>query len=523
MIELDLAAVAAAVGGRAPAGTAALRVSGPVVTDSREAGPGSLFVARVGAHADGHDFADEAAVRGAVAAVGTRPAGRLPTVVLDPAAPRPAAPGAVGLQAADIALGRLTHAVLGVAPATVVGVTGSSGKTSTKDLLAAVLGTAGATVAAQGSYNSEVGVPLTALRVRSDTAFLVLEMGARAGGHLAYLASIAPPDVAVVLNVGSAHLGEFGSRAAIAAAKAELVAALAPGGLAVLNLDDPAVAAMADRLPAGARLLRTGESPGADVRAVDTALDAAARASFTLVTPDGEARVSLRLHGAHHVHNALAVAAVAVGLGLAVPDVAAALSAATPASGGRMQVTERPDGVTIVNDAYNANPESMRAALRALAAMTAASASGARRPAATASGAGGPAAGSGQRRSWAVLGEMLELGADSVDEHDAIGRLAVRLDVSRLVAVGDGARAMHLGAAHEGSWGVESAWVPDVAAARRLLDAELEPGDVVLVKSSRDAGLRGLGDSLAAVGAARTDRTADGPAATAAATPAAPR
>lgn len=486
MIAMTLAAVAAAVGGRLSTTVPAdLEVTGPVVTDSREAGPGALFVARLGEHADGHDFAGEAAVRGAVAVLGTRPAGRLPTVLLDPAAPVPLLAGA-SLQAADAALGRLTTAVLAASAATVVAVTGSSGKTSTKDLLAAVLATAGPTVAARGSYNSEVGVPLTALRIEADTRYLVLEMGARAGGHLAYLTSIAPPDVSVVLNVGSAHLGEFGSRAAIAAAKSELVTALRPGGLAVLSLDDPAVAAMAGLVPAGVRLLTTGESAGADVRAVDVVLDGAARASFTLTTPAGDAPVSLRLHGEHHVGNALAVAAVAVGLGLGVAAVAAALSAATAASPGRMQVTERPDGVTIVNDAYNANPESMRAALRALVTMTAA------RP-------GGPAGGAAPRgRSWAVLGEMLELGAASTEEHDAIGRLAVRLDVSRLVAVGAGARAIHLGAAHEGSWGAESAWVPDLAAARELLDHELEPGDVVLVKSSRDAGLRRLGEDLAA-------------------------
>jgi UDP-N-acetylmuramoyl-tripeptide--D-alanyl-D-alanine ligase len=345
-----------------------------------------------------------------------------------------------------------------------------------------VLATAGPTVAARESYNSEVGVPLTALRVSAGTAFVVLEMGARAGGQLKYLTTIAPPDISVVLNVGSAHLGEFGSREAIAAAKSELVAALRPGGLAVLNADDPVVAAMRDRVPDGARICWTGESPGADVRAVDVAVDGAARASFTLVTAVGSAPVSLLLHGAHHVGNALAAAAVAVELGLGVDAVAAALSAAIPTSRWRMEVTRRDDRVTIVNDAYNANPESMRAALQALATMT----------------RDVPAPDGAPARSFAVLGEMRELGAESVTEHDAIGRLAVRLDISKLIAVGEGARAIHLGALQEGSWGSESAWVADLDAARELLEREVRPGDVVLVKSSRDAGLRRLGEALAA-------------------------
>jgi UDP-N-acetylmuramoyl-tripeptide--D-alanyl-D-alanine ligase len=475
VIETTLGAIADVVGGVVDAAYAGIAVFGPVVTDSREAGPGSLFVARTGEHADGHDFADEAAVRGAVAALGTRQAGRLPTVVLAPGTPG-------GMQAADVALGLLTRDVLARSTATVVAVTGSSGKTSTKDLLAAVLATAGPTVAARESYNSEVGVPLTALRVSAGTAFVVLEMGARASGQLKYLTTIAPPDISVVLNVGSAHLGEFGSREAIAAAKSELVAALRPGGLAVLNADDPVVAAMRDRVPDGARICWTGESPGADVRAVDVAVDGAARASFTLVTAVGSAPVSLLLHGAHHVGNALAAAAVAVELGLGVDAVAAALSAAIPTSRWRMEVTRRDDRVTIVNDAYNANPESMRAALQALATMT----------------RDVPAPDGAPARSFAVLGEMRELGAESVTEHDAICRLAVRLDISKLIAVGEGARAIHLGALQEGSWGSESAWVADLDAARELLEREVRPGDVVLVKSSRDAGLRRLGEALAA-------------------------
>lgn len=462
MIPLTLAEIASATGGRLDAGAdPAVRVTGPVVTDSREIGPGGLFVARQGEAQDGHDFASAAVSAGAVAVLAARPVG-VPAVVVDDT---------------EVAFGRLARAVVDRLPSlTIVGVTGSSGKTTTKDLLAQVLEPLGPLVAPPGSYNSEVGVPLTVVRVDESTRTLVAEMGARGPGHIAYLCGIAPPRVGLVLNVGSAHLGEFGDRETIARTKAELVEALPPadsGGVAVLNADDPVVRRMAEQT--SAQVVMVGESVHADVRAEDVAVDRGGRASFQLVTADGTAQVSLRLVGEHQVSNALAVAAAALALGMPLPDVASRLSAALPRSRWRMEVTERPDGVTVVNDAYNANPESMRAALKTLVSL---------RPA------------SGEGRTWAVLGEMRELGESSVAEHDAIGRLAVRLNVSRLVAVGDGARAIHQGATLEGSWDGESAWVPDVDAALELLRAELRPGDVVLVKSSRDSGLRFLGERL---------------------------
>ncbi|WP_053203078.1 UDP-N-acetylmuramoyl-tripeptide--D-alanyl-D-alanine ligase [Jiangella muralis] len=458
MIPLTLAEVASATGGRLDAvADPAVRVTGPVVTDTRELGPGGLFVARQGEARDGHDFAAAAVEAGAVAVLAARPVG-VPAVVVDDT---------------EIAFGRLARAVLDRLPqVTVIGVTGSSGKTTTKDLLAQVLEPLGPLVAPPGSYNGEIGVPLTVLRVDESTRTLVAELGARGPGHIAYLCGIAPPSVGIVLNVGSAHLGEFGDRETIARTKAELVEALPASGTAVLNADDPVVRRMAEQTEA--RVVMAGESVHADIRAEDVTLDAAGRASFRVVTADGEARVSLRLVGEHQVSNALAVAGAALALGLPLDDVAARLSAALPRSRWRMEVTERPDGVTVVNDAYNANPESMRAALKTLVSL---------RP-------------SGPGRTWAVLGEMRELGEASIAEHDAIGRLAVRLNVSRLVAVGDGARAIHQGATLEGSWDGESVWAPDVDAAFDLLRAELRPGDVVLVKSSRDAGLRFLGERL---------------------------
>nr|WP_246222523.1 UDP-N-acetylmuramoyl-tripeptide--D-alanyl-D-alanine ligase [Phytoactinopolyspora limicola] len=473
---MTLAEIADAVGGNvdkttlgAGADPDRLSVSGPVVVDSRAAAPGGLFVARVGEVRDGHEYVASAATAGAVAAIVERPV--------------PAAIPQVVVGDSEAALGRLARRLVSRLPElTIVGVTGSSGKTTTKDLLSQVLTPLGPVVAPPGSYNTEVGVPLTVLTADDTTRTLVVEMGARGVGHIRYLCGISPPRVGIVLNVGSAHLGEFGDRDTIARAKGELVEALPLGGIAVLNADDPMVRRMAERT--AATVVMVGESVHAELRAENVQLDDHGRASFTLVAADGTAPVTLQLVGEHQVANALAVAGAALALGMDLAAVGAQLSAARPVSRWRMEVTERPDGVTVVNDAYNANPESTRAALKSLATI--------------ASG----------RRSWAVLGEMLELGDSSTAEHDAIGRLAVRLNVSHLVVVGDGARAMHQGATLEGSWAGESTWVPDRDAAEALLNDELRSGDVVLVKSSRDAGLRFLGDRLAAPAAAEGTREA---------------
>jgi UDP-N-acetylmuramoyl-tripeptide--D-alanyl-D-alanine ligase len=362
---------------------------------------------------------------------------------------------------------------------TVVGVTGSSGKTSTKDLLAAVLRPLGPVVAPPGSFNNELGHPWTALRADVNTRSLVLELSARGVGHIAALAEIAPPQIGVVLNVGTAHLGEFGSRAAIAQTKGELVEALPAaedGGVAVLNADDPLVAAMADRTKA--RVVTVGRVAGADVRATDVVLDDRARARFVLECAAGRVDVALAVHGEHQVGNALAAAAVALECGLELDVIAAALGGAAAASARRMDVQTRGDGVTVINDSYNANPDSMRAGLKALVSMARSS----KQP----------------RRSWAVLGEMGELGAESVIEHDSIGRFAVRLDVGKLVVVGSGrpSRAMYQGAVMEGSWGDEAVLVPDARAAIELLDRELAPGDLVLVKASQSIALWTVAEHL---------------------------
>jgi UDP-N-acetylmuramoyl-tripeptide--D-alanyl-D-alanine ligase len=456
VISIDIAGVAAAVGGRlVDCPDPAVPVTG-AAADSRRVQPGQCYVAIVGERVDGHDFAADAHEAGAVVTLGTRPTGQPTIVVDDPVA----------------ALGRLARHTLAALPdARVVALTGSSGKTTTKDLIAGLLEDLGPTVAPAGSFNTEVGLPLTILRATEATRFLVLEMGARGLGHIATLCGIARPDVSVVLNVGSAHLGEFGSREVIALAKGEIVEALDDDGLAVLNADDPLVAAMAARTTA--RVVRFGASPAAQIRMTDLVLDPLARPGFTLHAGGASAPVQLQMVGEHMAANACAAAAVALELGMPLARVAELLAAATPRSQWRMEVATTPDGVTVVNDAYNANPESMRAALRALAAMR-----------------------QGQGRTFAVLGEMKELGADTIAEHDAIGRLAVRLDVWRTIAVGQGARPLFLGAAQEGSWDGEAQWVPDAAAALAMLRDLLRPGDVVLVKASRSIGLEQVARAL---------------------------
>jgi UDP-N-acetylmuramoyl-tripeptide--D-alanyl-D-alanine ligase len=433
-----------------------------VVTDSRGDVRGKVFLALHGDRFDGHEFAADAVSAGAVAVVADRPIDGLDVLLVKDT-----------LQAySDIAAAHLEALRADGHGPLVVGITGSSGKTSTKDLIAHVLEPLGSVIAPAGSLNNEVGLPATVLRAQTSTDALVLEMGMRGIGHIAHLCDVAPPDIGVVLNVGSAHLGELGGREAIAAAKGELVSGLVAGGVAVLNADDPFVRAMST-LAAG-RIVQFGESADSDVRISDIHLDPQARASFVVAHQGAVETVQLLLHGEHHVSNAAAAVAVGLLAGMDLPTIAERLRSATPRSRWRMEVTETLDGITVVNDAYNANPESMRAALKSLVAM--------------AQG----------RRTWAILGEMRELGADAGTEHDALGRLAVRLDISRLIAVGDGARLIHMGAAQEGSWADESIFVPDIESALQILRQDLRPGDVVLVKASRSLGLERVADSLLA-------------------------
>ena len=477
MIPLSVAEIAEITAGSI-SGDAGVAVSGPVVIDSRQAVPGALFAALPGERVNGHDYAAAAVANGAAAVLA---AGPLPKIAVP----------VIVVSDVTLALGLLARAVLDRLPgATVVGITGSSGKTSTKDLTAQVVERLGPTVAPEGSLNNEIGLPLTVLRADETTRYLILEMSARGIGHIAYLTGIAPPRIGVVLNVGRAHAGEFGSIDAVAKAKGELVEALPPGpagGVAVLNADDPNVIAMAARTqarvvttsvePAHSGQPNPGQQRDADVRATGLVLDDLGRASFTLHTRAGSAPVTLKLHGGHHVANALAAAAVAQELGMDVAAIADALTAATARSKKRMELHERPDGVLVVNDAYNANPDSTRAAIAALAHLT----------------------GNGtSRRGLAVLGYMAELGDIAADSHAEAGRLAAQAGAAVVVAVGADAAPVAAGARAVDGWQGEAIAAPDPKSAVLELQNRLRPGDVVLVKASKAAGLWEVADGLLA-------------------------
>jgi UDP-N-acetylmuramoyl-tripeptide--D-alanyl-D-alanine ligase len=457
MIPLSLAQIAAATGATLDA-VALPRspVTGPVVIDSREVTTGALFAALPGERVDGHDFAAAAVAAGAVAVLTSRPAGVPALIVPDVPA----------------ALARLARAVLDRLPGvTVAGITGSAGKTTTKDLLAQLAERLGPTVAPPGSFNNELGHPLTVLRAGERTRYLVLELGARGRGHIAGLCRIAPPRLGAVLNVGRAHVGGyFADQAEVESAKGELVEALPADGLAALNADDPAVMRMRSRTAAAVTTF--GHADSAQVRAAGVTLDAEGRPSFTLITEGGTAPVRLNLRGEHNVSNALAAAALAGGLGLSTAEIAAALSAAVARSKRRMEVTRRPDGVTVINDSYNASPDSVRAALTALRSIA----------------DGG--------RSLAVLGYMAELGANSQAWHEEVGAFAARSGVAALIVVGDQATPMLAGAKSEPGWPGELVHVPDVSAAVEAVAGRLASGDTVLVKASRQEGLWRVAEAL---------------------------
>lgn len=433
-----------------------------VILDNRQASPGALFVAIPGERVDGHAFAVAAVEGGATAVLGTH--------VTDAAVPHLLVEDSVkgvswlarGLVAEARARGMLS-----------IGVTGSSGKTSTKDLLAQVLEHAGATVAPSGSQNNEIGVPMTACRIDDQTRFLVSEMGARGLGHIAWLTSLVGLDIGVVLNVGAAHVGEFGSIETTAAAKSEIVADLGPEGWAVLNGNDPACCGMAKATQARLAWFGEGDLPAGDllVTATDVELNAFSQASFTLHVDGavtGQARVKLGVVGRHQVANSLAAAAAAVAAGVDVATAAAALSAARIRSAWRMDLQQLPGDRLVLNDAYNANPDSMAAALRTASELIAS-----RRPAG---------------RLIAVLGDMLELGGDSADLHVATARLARDLGVDELVAVGEFAPAMVEAFGRGGR----------VATRQEAEGIELAGGDVLLVKASRGVGLEKVAAAVVA-------------------------
>lgn len=475
MIELSAAEIAQAVSGRLR-GVSADLVVDAADTDSRAIGPGAMFIAKPGETTDGHRFIDSALQMGAGLVLAER----------ETDAPDGSPHPAVIVEDVVAAMGLLASQVLerirAYSPTTVIGITGSAGKTTTKDLLKRLLAPEGPTVAPKGSYNGEVGVPLTIFTAALETRYLVVEMGADGPGHIRHLCEMVRPDIGVVLMVGSAHAGNFGGAERIAETKGELAEAVPAHGHVILNAEDGQVRAMAER--ARAPVTWFGEGEQAEVRAVAPTLDDAGHPAFTLKAGSSVGpRLVSGLTGGHHVTNLLAAAAAALRAGAALEDVAQRLDGLGPGSRWRMERTEipwngQPGAVTLINDAYNANPESMREALKTLAGIT--------RP------QEGPA-----RRSVAVLGAMLQLGAEHNIRHIQLGETVVRLNIDLTVVVGEDAYPLYRGAIAEGSWGSEVRWVAEAEEAERLLENELAAGDVVLFKSSNAAGLRLLGDRIA--------------------------
>lgn len=469
MLELSLNFIATATGGRLILGPEVIAlgvtpetiVSGAVDTDSREIVDGGIFVAKRGEESDGHLYVPAAVAAGAVLVIAEQESSAL-------------VPQIIVKDSVD-ALGRLATEVVRLVREeghlNIIGITGSNGKTTTKNLLRAILERVGETVAPRDSFNNEVGAPLTMLKLTRETRFLVAEMGASGQGEITRLIRMAKPDIGIVLTVGLAHAGEFGGIESTLKAKTEMVKYLEPAGVAILNLDDYRVAGMAGQTLAS--VLSFGLDKKASVRATNVVAHAGGT-DFILTLASGEsAPVSFRVLGEHHVTNALAAATAAESLGVGLADIVAGLEGTLRAERWRMELLGGAGGVRIINDAYNASPDSMVAALKTLAQIA------------------GP-----ETRKIAVLGEMSELGEFSLEEHDRIGRIVVRLNIEKLIVVGEGARALHLAATHEGSWGGESAFVLTPDEAYDLLAPDLRDGDLVLVKSSNSAKLRFLGDRL---------------------------
>lgn len=454
MIPRSLDAIAAAVGGVRRGADPEIR---SVVTDSRAAADAGLFVALRGERHDGHAFLEGAMANGAVAVLVDRePLADVPAVLVPDTG------------AALLALGADERRRM--SDTRVVGVTGANGKTSTKDLTAGVVATRYRTHASPASYNNEIGVPLTLLGAPVGTEVVVAELGARHEGDVAELCAVARPDIAVVTNIGVAHMEAFGSWEAIVRSGAEPVRALPREGSAVLNADDAVVRTYADETDA--RIVRFGFAADADVRGENVVLEGDGRATFTLAVGDLREPVALAVPGEHMVANALAAAAVGAALGLTPAECAAALKE-TRVSRWRMEPSVTAAGLRILNDAYNANPESMAAGLRSARWIAR------------------------DVRLVAVLGHMAELGTISFDEHERLGRLLVRIGVDRLVTVGDAARVIARAAVREGALPEDVASYDDPMEAAADVRAHAAAGDVVFLKGSRVAGLERVAEALA--------------------------
>lgn len=461
MISMTLQQIASAVSGSIVLGDAQLEVSGNPETDSREVVKGSIFFAKVGAKDDGHNHIADAKARGAALAIVQRRVSEvdIPQILVSDSV---------------VALNELAKHVLAevrsLGKLSVVGITGSNGKTSTKNMLREVLSRVGKTVAPRDSFNNEVGLPVTVCRLENDTKFLVLELGAAGLGSIDQLASWTTPDIGVELKVGMAHAGAFGSIQTTALIKAELMPHIRK--VAILNIDDPYVSNM--KAPAGVKTVGFGISDQAQFQIVRTEVGLPGT-KVLLRFPDQETKeIHLRILGEHQAMNVAAALAVLEELAISREQSISILEGMEMAERWRMQLIERADGVYVINDAYNASPDSMRAALQTLATI-----------------------GRQGHRTIAVLGEMAELGEFAVQEHDQLGRLVVRYNIDQLFVVGERAKLIHMGATQEGSWGGESSFIPSMSEAFEAVNGKLAAGDVVLVKSSNAANLRFLGDELA--------------------------
>ncbi|EJN86094.1 UDP-N-acetylmuramoyl-tripeptide--D-alanyl-D-alanine ligase [Actinomyces naeslundii str. Howell 279] len=478
-MNLSLSQIAAAVGGRLIGPDAT--VTGPVVTDSRQASPGALFVAVHGERTDGHAHLGSAGALGAVGAIVSDLKAARTGLSVEPAEAAESEDLPMGLVLVEdtvVALGALarTHlaglrqgAVDRGERLTVVAMTGSVGKTTTKDLTRQLLAASGPTVAPRASFNNEIGLPLTVLEADESTRYLVLEMGASGSGHIAYLTDIAPLDAAGVLMIGHAHMGGFGSIEGVAAAKAEIIAGLLPEGTAILNADDARCAAMAELAPARV-LTFSAQGEPADLQAENVVLDEAACAAFDLHLPglDVPRRVQLAVAGAHNVANALAAAGLALAAGLEPELIAERLGSVSIESPHRMDVSELSGDLLLIDDSYNANIDSMTAALAALPALA------------------------GSRRRVVVVSEMLELGESSAADHARTGELAAQAGAAMLIGIGSTQEALDAARAR----GVEVVGFEDSATAISQIDALLSDGDAVLVKGSNGSGAWRLADHL---------------------------
>lgn len=481
MIELKAHQIAEATGGRLTSSVDTTTAVTSADTDSRQLIPNSLYIARRGEITDGHNFIASARTAGAKLILAERETTDQHGAV-DPA---------VIVEDSTVAMGDLARYIVGKirehSETTVIGITGSVGKTSTKDALATLLSSQGPTIAPRGSYNGETGVPLTIFTAELDTRYLVVEMGADRLGNISELTSIVRPDISVVLTVGTAHAQSFGSLENIATTKGEIVEALGSDGVAVLNADDIKVAEMASRVPSAAKTIWFSAASLPPKRehllyAADAATTEDENPRFDLqylgddaTEEDRNGRdVTANMIGEHHTTNLLAAAAAALAAGLDMQAIAEVMPRIGPTSAHRMARTDRTDGITIIDDAYNANPESMRAGLKTLTML-------------------GRNTG---RRTWAVLGPMLELGDQHAKEHILLGETVVRLNIDQLVVVGAEARALYTGAVNEGSWGDEVDHVLSNDEAFELLTEKTQPGDIIFVKGSNGTRLWELADRL---------------------------